>query len=159
MGFTSLSCILVGSRKPHAYRTYYSLISVGNISFRVAVDTASSDIWIVSSDCTTAQCKPLPKYPLTYASPSFVAVNNNATLFNESFVDTTCVCRCLRFVTCGSILNFLLDASGFVAEEAISLGRFTMPQQAFGSRYFILRRHFISELSHRPDELHKPNIC
>jgi len=42
----------------------------------------------------------------------------------------------------GSILNFLLDSSGFVAEEAIALGSFTVTQQAFGSRYFLLKHHF-----------------
>lgn len=127
----------MGSRNPHASRTYYSVISIGNISFRVAFDTASSDAWIVSSDCTTPQCESLPHYPLTYDSPSFVPVNNNATLFNESFVDTTCAYRCIRFVTGGSILIFLLDVSGFVAEEAIALGSLTVPQQAFGSRYIL----------------------
>lgn len=29
--------------------------------------------------------------------------------------------------------TLLLDASGFVAEESIALGSFTVPQQAFGS--------------------------
>ncbi|KAI0001510.1 aspartic peptidase domain-containing protein [Russula compacta] len=95
-------------------QTYYSVISIGNISFRVAMDTASSDIWVVSSGCTTtAQCKSLPKYPLNYDSPTFVSVNSNATIFNVSFADTT-------------------YASGFVAEETISLGNLTIPQQAFG---------------------------
>ncbi|KAF8269569.1 aspartic peptidase domain-containing protein [Lactarius quietus] len=90
----------------HLYRTYYTLISLGNISFRVAVDTGSSDLWVVSSACDTAQCKSLP-------TPSFVSVNSNATTFNVSFVDTTV-------------------ASGFVAEETVTLGNFTVPQQAFG---------------------------
>ncbi|KAF8256813.1 aspartic peptidase domain-containing protein [Lactarius quietus] len=93
--------------------TYYTLISLGNISFRVAVDTGSSDLWVVSSACDTAQCKSLPTYPLSYPSPSFVSVNSNATTFNVSFVDTTV-------------------ASGFVAEETVTLGNFTVPQQAFG---------------------------
>ena len=157
--FTSSSGVPAGSRNPHACRTYYSLISIGNISFRVAVDTASSDLWVVSSNCATTQCKSLPKYPLTYDSPSFVSVNNNATLFNDSFADTTCAYRCIRFVAGGSVLNFLLDASGFVAEEAIALGSFTVPQQAFGSRYFLLRRHFSLSSLHRSDELHKCDLC
>jgi len=137
VSLTSSSRVPVGSRNPRACRTYYSVISIGNISFRVAFDTASSDAWVVSSDCTTSQCESLPNYLLTYASPSFVSVNNNATLYNESFVDTTCAYRCIRFVAGGSILNFILDASGFVAEEAIAVGSFTVPQQAFGSRYFL----------------------
>ncbi|KAI0250276.1 aspartic peptidase domain-containing protein [Lactifluus subvellereus] len=93
--------------------TYYSVISVGNVSFRAAFDTASSDIWVLTSACNTPQCKNLPKYPLTYASPTFVSVNNNATLFNVSFLDTTA-------------------AYGYVAEESIALGGFTAPKQAFG---------------------------
>ncbi|KAI0303828.1 aspartic peptidase domain-containing protein, partial [Multifurca ochricompacta] len=94
-------------------QTYYSVISAGNVSFRVAFDTASSDLWVVSSGCDTAQCKSLPRYPLTYDSPSFVSVNSNATTFNVSFADTT-------------------SASGFIAEETITLGGLTLPQQAFG---------------------------
>ncbi|KAI9440055.1 acid protease [Lactarius indigo] len=94
-------------------QTYYSLISLGNVSLRVGFDTGSSDLWVVSSGCDTAQCKSLPQYPLFYPSPSFVSVNSNATIFNVSFADTT-------------------TASGFVAEETVTLGSFTVPQQAFG---------------------------
>lgn len=94
-------------------QTYYSLISLGNVSLRVAFDTASSDLWVVSSACDTSQCKPLPRYPLFYPSPSFVSVNSNATAFNVSFADTT-------------------TASGFVAEETTTLGSFTVPQQVLG---------------------------
>ncbi|KAH8994863.1 acid protease [Lactarius akahatsu] len=94
-------------------QTYYSLISLGNVNLRVGLDTGSSDLWVVSSACDTAQCKSLPQYPLFYPSPSFVSVNSNATTFNVSFADTT-------------------TASGFVAEETVSLGNFTVPQQAFG---------------------------
>lgn len=92
--FAGSSRVAPGSR---IRRTYYSVISAGNISFRVAVDTASSDFWIVSSNCTSAQCKSPPKYPLTYASPSFVTVNNNATTFDVHFADTTCSYLCDRF--------------------------------------------------------------
>ncbi|KAI9461713.1 acid protease [Lactarius psammicola] len=94
-------------------QTYYSLISLGNISLRVAFDTASSDLWVISSACDTSQCESLPTYPLFYPSPSFVSINSNATTFNVSFADTT-------------------TASGFVAEETIALGSFTVPQQVFG---------------------------
>jgi Eukaryotic aspartyl protease len=80
-----------GLNSPHGCRTYYSLISIGNnINFRVALDTASSDIWVVSSGCSAAQCKSLPRYPLTYNSPTFVSVNSNSTTFNVSFADATC---------------------------------------------------------------------
>jgi hypothetical protein len=33
---------------------------------------------------------------------------------------------------CGRSLNFLLDASGVVADEAVTLGSLTVSQQAFG---------------------------
>ncbi|KAH9068324.1 acid protease [Lactarius deliciosus] len=94
-------------------QTYYSLISLGNVSLRVGLDTGSSDLWVVSSACDTAQCKSLPQYPLSYPSPSYVSVNSNATAFNVSFADTT-------------------TASGFVAEETVTIGGFTVPQQALG---------------------------
>jgi hypothetical protein len=68
---------------------------------------------VVSSACNTPQCKSLPEYPLYYPSPSFVSVNSNATAFNVSFADTT-------------------TASGFVAKETVTLGNFTIPQQALG---------------------------
>ena len=32
----------------------------------------------------------LPRYPLNYASPSFVPVNDNGTAFNISYLDGTC---------------------------------------------------------------------
>ena len=88
--------VVVGLRSPRTCRTYYTVISIGGVSFRVAMDTASSDIWVVSSACSTAQCKSLPKYPLTtYNSPTFVSVNQNATLFNVSFADTTSAYQCI----------------------------------------------------------------
>ena len=87
-----------------ALRTYYTLLSVGNISFRVSIDTASSDLWLFSSDCTSGACKSSPKYPLSYDSHSFVSVNGNSTTFNVSYADTSsafyirCVCVMLRSV-------------------------------------------------------------
>jgi hypothetical protein len=78
---------LLGTRK---HRSYYAVIAVGSINFRVALDTASSDLWIASTACGTKACKPLPKYPLTYRSPSFIPVNDNSTAFNVSYADGTC---------------------------------------------------------------------
>lgn len=69
--------------------SYYTIVTAGNISFRLALDTGSSDILIVSSACDTANCQEVPKYPLSYQSPSFVSINDNTTIFNISFADGT----------------------------------------------------------------------
>ncbi|EIM90784.1 acid protease [Stereum hirsutum FP-91666 SS1] len=97
-------------------RSFYVLANVGNISFQLALDTASSDLWLLSSDCTSSTCSSIPQYPLTYESSTFGIVNGNLTEFNVSFADTTGV-------------------SGFVAREEIMLGpaaNLTMQNQAIG---------------------------
>ena len=71
------------------YRSYYTVIQAGNASFRVALDTASSDLWLVSSGCSAKPCTSVPKYQLGYKSPSFVSVHQNQTVFNTSFADGT----------------------------------------------------------------------
>ncbi|KAF9223433.1 acid protease [Gyrodon lividus] len=93
--------------------TYYVVLQAGEISFRAAVDTGSSDFWLVSTACKTKTCSDVPRYPLAYASPTFVSINNNATNFTLSYAD-------------GS------SASGFVAGEAVEVSNVTVPNQAFG---------------------------
>ncbi|KAI0367775.1 acid protease [Pilatotrama ljubarskyi] len=93
-------------------QTYYVLAGVGNVSLRLALDTASADLWLVSSQCTSSACN-VPKYPLTFESPTFVSVNSNATAFNVSYADST-------------------GAKGFVARESVSLANLTVANQAFG---------------------------
>ena len=78
------------------YRSYYAVIKIGNISVRVALDTASSDLWIVSSSCQSDTCTKVPRYPLTYESPTFVVVNDNATTFIARYADTTCMYNLLQ---------------------------------------------------------------
>ncbi|KAI0635942.1 acid protease [Trametes polyzona] len=92
-------------------QTYYVLAGVGKVVLRLAIDTASADLWIVSSDCTSSACN-VPKYPLSFESPTFVSVNSNATAFNASYAD-------------GS------NVTGFVAKESVTLGNLTVPEQAF----------------------------
>jgi hypothetical protein len=72
-------------------RSYYTVIKTGNISMRVALDTASSDLWILSSSCQSNTCTKVPRYPLTYESPTFVVVNDNKTTFVAQYADTTCM--------------------------------------------------------------------
>jgi Eukaryotic aspartyl protease len=67
-------------------------MSIGNISFRLGLDTASADLFVASTACGTSTCKSVPRYPLSYQSPTFVTINNNATAFNVSFVDGTRMC-------------------------------------------------------------------
>ena len=78
------------------YRSYYAVIKTGNISLRVALDTASSDLWILSSSCQSNTCTQVPRYPLTYESPTFVVVNDNTTTFIAQYADTTCMYSLLR---------------------------------------------------------------
>ncbi|KAF8808731.1 acid protease [Phlegmacium glaucopus] len=94
-------------------QSYYAVIKTGLISLRVALDTASSDLWIVSSACGTDTCRKVPRYPLTYESPTFAAVNDNQTSFGAQYADNT-------------------FASGFVARETIELSNLTLANQVFG---------------------------
>ncbi|RPD60100.1 acid protease [Lentinus tigrinus ALCF2SS1-7] len=93
-------------------QTYYALSTVGNVSLQLSLDTASADLWIVSSECTSSACN-VPKYPLSFESSSFVPVNNNQTSLSVSYADST-------------------GAQGFVARESVSIGNITVPQQALG---------------------------
>ena len=123
-------------------RSYYSVIQAGNISFRVALDTASSDLWILSSACASGTCKGIPSYPLSYASPSFESVNNNETSFNLSFADGSgksapAIHRPVVFFRwCWS----MLVSSGFLARESITLQNFTMPDQVLGNSLKMIQR-------------------
>ncbi|KAF8992829.1 aspartic peptidase domain-containing protein [Cyathus striatus] len=94
-------------------QSYFALLQAGNISFRVALDTASSDLWLLSSECQTTTCKNTPRYPLTYQSPTFTPVNNNATTFNVQYADGTV-------------------ASGFVARETVQIANIVLANQTLG---------------------------
>lgn len=121
-------------------RSFYVLASVGNISFQLSLDTASSDLWLISSDCTTSTCSSIPKYPLTYESSTFGVVNGNLTEFNVSYVDATGTSPLSLHVFCQFFMHFMammlcLGASGFVAREEVMLGpvaNMSIQNQAFG---------------------------
>ncbi|KAJ6619714.1 aspartic peptidase domain-containing protein [Mycena sp. CBHHK59/15] len=94
-------------------QTYFAVIQAGSINFRVALDTASSDLWIMASTCSTSSCAAVPRYPLTYESPTFGVVNDNKTVFEARYADGTV-------------------ASGFVARESVRLANLTLTDQVFG---------------------------
>lgn len=93
--------------------TYYVVLQAGQISFRAALDTGSADFWLTSTECTNSTCMSVPRYPLTYASPTFVSINNNQTTFTVDYADGT-------------------GASGFVARETVKVANVTVANQAFG---------------------------
>lgn len=72
------------------FRSYYTVIQVGGVYFRVALDTGSADLWLISSACATDSCKSVPQYPLSYNSPTFVSMGDNTTYFRVRYVDDTC---------------------------------------------------------------------
>ncbi|KAG6837380.1 hypothetical protein H0H93_010538 [Arthromyces matolae] len=115
LGFTSTALPLISRRDTSVNAT--SLVGItplmGGINFRVALDSGSSDLWIISSECKTKSCETLPRYPLSYPSPTFTNVNGNSTAFNVSYLDGT-------------------GLSGFVAMEKVSLANLTLANQPFG---------------------------
>ncbi|KAI0077907.1 acid protease [Panus rudis PR-1116 ss-1] len=110
---TTFNSVIVPLTLSKDQQSYYTVIQAGNTSFRVALDTGSADLWLISSACATSACSSVPKYQLAYQSPTFVSVNSNQTLFNASFADGT-------------------DADGFVALETVQLSNLTVPNQALG---------------------------
>jgi hypothetical protein len=76
-------------------RSYYTILQVGLYNYRVALDTGSSDLWMVSSDCTTKICKQVPRLPLDEQSPTFQSVENNSTQFGLGYADGTGMCSAI----------------------------------------------------------------
>ncbi|KAJ7170652.1 acid protease [Mycena crocata] len=93
-------------------QSYFAVLQTGDVYFRVALDTGSSDLWIMGSSCETGTCTSVPRYPLTYQSPTFEVVNNNETVFKARYADGTA-------------------ATGFVARESVKLANVTVPGQVF----------------------------
>ncbi|KAI6013505.1 acid protease [Pisolithus microcarpus] len=98
-------CLGIGAPRSLANIPTVQQGTTGLITFRATID------WV-------------PRYPLQYDSPTFVSVNNNASVFNISYADTT-----------GLPANGLVvpaSASGFIAREAIQISNVTAPNQAIG---------------------------
>ncbi|KAI0705835.1 acid protease [Cytidiella melzeri] len=84
---------------------YLANMSIGAQDFMVLLDTGSSDLWVVSSDCSETDCRGVPKYQQT------PTLNSTSTDFH---------------------LNYLLGAvSGSVGTETVSLGPFEILDQVF----------------------------
>lgn len=76
-------------------------------------------------------CGSVPRYPLSYQSPTLVAVNNNNTPFVVSYADGTGVFISQNLKALQTNLR-LRGASGYVARETVQLANLTVASQAFG---------------------------
>lgn len=114
-------------------RAYFAILKAGATSFRIALDTASADLWLLSTQCTTDVCKAVPRYPLQYQSGTFVTVNNNSTAFSVSYSDETST---LYFAVLLLFINLFVAAEGFVAKETVQLANLTVSNQVLGSSNF-----------------------
>ncbi|KAI0721650.1 acid protease [Cerioporus squamosus] len=84
---------------------YLIQINIGGQDFMVLLDTGSSDLWVVSSDCTTVDCSGVPKYA---KSPSL-------SLTDVPFH-----------------LSYLMgNVTGVVGSETVTVGEFQVSSQIF----------------------------
>ncbi|KAI5454915.1 hypothetical protein NCC49_002191 [Naganishia albida] len=77
-------------------------------SFQVILDTGSSDLWLAGTECQSTTCQGIPRYQ--ESSSSSFATNNQ--VFN---------------ITYGSG-----QADGFLAQDTVSMGGYTVPNQVLG---------------------------
>jgi hypothetical protein len=113
-------------------RSYYVVAQAGSIAFRLALDTGSADTFLLSTACASRACASVPRYPLLYDSPTFGAVNANATAFNVSYADGTRESVCLDAAGAGCADGCAAGADGFVATETVALANVSAPAQAIG---------------------------
>ncbi|KZP23609.1 acid protease [Athelia psychrophila] len=98
------SDVSVVNSKEYAYLV---VMSIGGQNFSLILDTGSSDLWVVSSDCQDSDCKGVPTYSSS-SSSAFQALNKP---FSLSYLE-------------GS-------ASGTVATDNVALGPYTISSQIF----------------------------
>jgi hypothetical protein len=93
-------------------RFYTVAITIGETATAVNVDTGSSDLWVVSSACTTTVCEStnMPPYPSADIQPAGGSVS---LLYGDSFTGT--------------------HASGPVAQDTTTFAGLALPQQPFAA--------------------------
>ncbi|KAI0637087.1 acid protease [Trametes polyzona] len=86
---------------------YLVQVDIGGQDFMVLLDTGSSDLWVVSSDCATTDCEGVRKYRRT---PSF---SQSDVPFHLSYL--------------------VGNVSGTVGSETVTLGEFQVSSQVFAT--------------------------
>ncbi|KAJ3847457.1 aspartic peptidase domain-containing protein [Lentinula lateritia] len=88
--------------------TYIVNVSVGAQSFPLTLDTGSSDLWVISNECDSADCANVARYSQAFSSNLSIS----QTPFHIDYIS-------------GSV-------SGLVASETVSLGPYRLLSQVFG---------------------------
>ncbi|KAH8829525.1 aspartic peptidase domain-containing protein [Flagelloscypha sp. PMI_526] len=91
----------------HSDTAYTVPIKFGAQELSVMLDTGSSDLWVLSTNCSSTDCLSLPKY-----SPS---LSSSYVTLNEAF----------------SLSYLLGSVTGSVGEDTLTLGPYQILQQAF----------------------------
>ncbi|KAJ3889306.1 aspartic peptidase domain-containing protein [Lentinula edodes] len=87
---------------------YIVNVSVGAQSFPLTLDTGSSDLWVISNECDSADCANVARYSRAFSSNLSIS----QTPFHIDYIS-------------GSV-------SGLVASETVSLGPYRIFSQVFG---------------------------
>ncbi|KAH9951305.1 acid protease [Amylocystis lapponica] len=87
-------------------------VNIGGQDLLVLLDTGSSDLWVVSSDCTAQDCQGVPKYTQT---PTLTSSNNS---FDLEYLS-------------GSV-------TGSIGSETVTLGSYEISSQIFGENCVVI---------------------
>ncbi|KAJ3982744.1 aspartic peptidase domain-containing protein [Lentinula detonsa] len=88
--------------------TYIVNVSVGAQSFPLTLDTGSSDLWVISNECKSADCSNVARYSQSFSTNLSIT----QMPFHTDYIS-------------GSV-------SGLVAAETVSLGPYQLISQVFG---------------------------